>query len=305
MRRRHQPNGRLQVSSITFSSDPAGTCTTHDNTATFTTNDSLTTDSADQSVQVCVGEDLQVAKSATPTFTRTYSWNITKVANPTSITQDGGSTANIGYTVKAWETGFVDSAWKVTGSITVTNPNDWESVSLSSLTDSINNGGVCTLDNPLLATSMIAPLGTITATYTCTYTSAPSPAGFTNTATAAWDPGAAFTPDGSAQGTAGGSFGTPTKLVNQTVTIVDTYKGTLGTLTATNTMPYTSGTYTYTRSVTIPAAFSCSNINNTATITETGQSASATGEAVWHGGWCSHDGILAEQQRPGRHHYRK
>jgi hypothetical protein len=40
--------------SHTFSGDPGGTCTSHDNTATFTTNTAGTTGSKNQTVKVCV-----------------------------------------------------------------------------------------------------------------------------------------------------------------------------------------------------------------------------------------------------------
>src|SRR5207245_2617063 len=56
--------------SHTYTGDPAGKCTDHNNTATFTTDTTHTTGSASQKVTVCVGADLTVSKTATPTFTR-------------------------------------------------------------------------------------------------------------------------------------------------------------------------------------------------------------------------------------------
>src|SRR5206468_3770681 len=56
--------------SQTFSGDPGGTCTDHDNTATFTTNTSGTTGDASQTVTVCVGANLTASKTATAAFTR-------------------------------------------------------------------------------------------------------------------------------------------------------------------------------------------------------------------------------------------
>src|SRR5207249_10555715 len=53
---------------------PSSTCTTVDNTATFTTNDTLTTGSASKSVKVCGGADLTVSKTASPAYKRTYNW---------------------------------------------------------------------------------------------------------------------------------------------------------------------------------------------------------------------------------------
>jgi hypothetical protein len=180
--------------------------------------------------------------------------------------------------VKAGETGFNDSAWQVTGTITVTNPNDWESITPTSIGDAINNGGLCVVGT--LSPSTLGMKGSGndvgTANYTCTYTSAPSPSAFTNTATAYWDSAAAFTQNVSGSGTATGAFGSPTTRIKQTVNVTDSLQGPLGTLMATDTTPYATATYPYTRTVTLPAAFSCANVNNTATITQTGQFASAT-----------------------------
>jgi len=272
----------------------AGTCVTQPNTATFTaTDNSNVTGSSSQVVaKVCVGADLAVSKTANPSFTRTYNWTINKSANPTRVNQASGTSAPVGYSVTASETGFTDSAWQVTGNITVTNPNDWEAV-IVNVTDAIDNGGTCTVTG---GAGVSAPKksaganGSVTVAYTCTYSSAPSPASFTNTATATWDKVAASTPDSSATGTATGNFGSvpPTK-VNQTITPTDSFNGlaavnlctlassTPCTLTATDTIPYTTQTYTYSRSESVPTA-TCTTYPNTAStgLTATGQASSAS-----------------------------
>src|SRR5215467_3656863 len=83
-----------------FSGD-SGTCTKHDNTATFTTDTTKTTGSDSKEVQVCVGADLTVSKTATPAFTRTYNWGITKSATPPSQTTTAGGNVTFNYTVVA------------------------------------------------------------------------------------------------------------------------------------------------------------------------------------------------------------
>jgi hypothetical protein len=103
--------------------DPAGTCTDHENTATIT----QTGDDASDTVEVCVGADLTVSKDATPTFKRSYEWDLSKAVDKTYVKQVGG-TATFNYTVQAWETGFTDSLWGVSGTIHVANPNDWEAI---------------------------------------------------------------------------------------------------------------------------------------------------------------------------------
>jgi len=259
-----------------FSGDAAGTCTTHNNTATFTTNTNGTTGSASQTVKVCVGADLTVTKSATPTFTRTYGWTISKAVDKTLVKQVGGS-ATFNYTVVAAQTGFVDSAWAVSGTITVSNPNDWEAIT-TTVSDAIDNGGTCTVTNGTNVS--IAHSGSANFAYTCAYTSAPNPLlGGTNTGTASWDKAGAATPNASANGTAAVSFATPTTLVNATVTVTDTFNGgtptTLGTVTAADGAPFATRTFTYSHSLSVPA-FDCKSYTNTATIVETGQTASQT-----------------------------
>jgi hypothetical protein len=249
-----------------------GTCVTYDNTATFTTDDTKATGTAKKSVKLCVGADLTVSKTADPAFKRTYLWSIAKAVDKTIVKQSGGS-ATFNYTVNAAETGFADSSWVVNGTITVANPNDFQTVTLSTLTDAINNGGTCVVTPP--ASLVVPKSGSITANYTCTYVTAPNPVAGTNTATATWDKMAASTPTGSADGTKAATFGAPTAKVNDKVTITDTFNSlttTLGTLTATDVIPYASGKYEYARTVPVPAN-TCTTYPNTAKITETGQTA--------------------------------
>src|SRR5262245_48546551 len=263
------PNPTTFTYSRIVSSDP-GTCTTVTNTATFTTNDTGTTGSDTASAMVCVGADLTVEKTATPSFKRTYNWDISKSVDKTEIDNSGGP-ATFNYTVKVDETGFTDSYWQVTGTIKVTNPNSWEDITGVTVTDAVDNGGTCTVTG---GTGVTVPAGdSITLDYKCTYASAPSSSSGKNSATATWDAGAFFTPHGSASGSADFAFTTPPTTVNKTVTVTDTAGGPLGALTATDSTPFASKEFTYPRTVTgIPGT--CKSFDNTATIVETGQSSS-------------------------------
>jgi hypothetical protein len=249
-----------------------GTCTNYTNVATI----SETGQSDSQKVTVCVGADLTVGKTATPSFKRAYTWAIGKAVDKTLVEQIGGGTATFNYTVNASQTGFTDSDWAVNGTITVSNPNDWEDITVN-VSDLIDNGGTCVVTG---GSNLLVPKSSsATATYTCTYASAP-PAAFTNTATAAWNNAAFFTPTGSASGSAAGAFGAPTTTVNKTITVTDTFNSittTLGTLTGTDATPFASATYTYSHIVNVPA-HNCVKYTNTAVIVETGQSASQTVE---------------------------
>jgi hypothetical protein len=217
--------------------------------------------------------DLQVSKVATPSFTRTYNWSISKNVDKTKVEQNGGN-ATFNYSVTASETGFTDSGWAASGTITVTNPNNWEDVT-TTVTDAVDNGGTCAITDANGGVNEVVPASnSIELPYTCTYTSAPDPSAGTNTATATWDATGAGTVDNSATGTAGVDFSstTPTA-VNQTVDVTDSYAGPLGTLTATDGPTLTSQTFTYSRTVPVPET-GCQTYDNTATIVQTGQTSS-------------------------------
>lgn len=289
---------------VTYSGDPAGTCTTHPNTATLLASDTHTSASASQSVSVCVGADLKVSKTAGTSYTRTYGWSVTKLANRASF--DPGGTAT--YTVSAGETGFTDSKFLVSGTVTVGNPNNWEAIT-AAVADSIDNGGSCSLGN---AGDLASPAafslpanGSETFPYSCSFTS--NPQSGTNTATATWDRSAASTPDGAMAGTAAYAFGPPTTLVNRTVHVTDSFNGgapvSLGSATAVDTAPFTAATFIYTQFLTPPAS-GCVNDPNTATITETGQSstvsvADCNSGALTMGFWQNKNGQAIVQKYSG------
>jgi hypothetical protein len=99
--------------------DPAGTCTTHPNRATFTATDNpKVTGSSSASVKVCVGANLIVSKTAAAT----YGSNIVKSVDKTKVEQANG-TITFNYTVKV-----TTSGWVVSGGISVQNPNTWEDI---------------------------------------------------------------------------------------------------------------------------------------------------------------------------------
>lgn len=235
-----------------FSGDPAGTCTSHPNTATFTTNTTSTTGSASATVQDCQGANLSVNKTAAATFTS----NINKTGPPSPVEHSGADTLN--YTITVTESG-----WQVYGNIYVTNPNDWESIPVT-LADLLSDAkGVCSISGGNVQT---VPAGaTITPGYVCTFTSAPGAANGTNSATATWDSITYHTTLGSASRSAGYTFGS--------LTVTDAFNNpttpkTLGTISA----PTAITTYTDSYSVT-PNSGTCTTYPNIATITQTGQTA--------------------------------
>ena len=242
-----------------------GTCIEYDNTATITE----TEQTADKSVTLCVGLDLTVTKTAEGTFDRTYLWEIFKDADKTTINIASGGTATFIYTVNVNQTGFTDSGWFLGGTITVTNPNDWEDITVD-VTDVVDNGGTCVFAGE--TTKVVPKSGSVDLPYTCSYSSAPSSYDGTNTATATWDKDAAFTPTGTASGQAAFTLARLGE-TNKTVHVTDTLGGALGTVTATDGVPYASTSFSYSKEYE-GLGGTCTNYDNTATITETEQSAS-------------------------------
>lgn len=157
---------------ITFSGDAKGTCTSHANTASFLTNTGGSGSSSPVTVLQCVGEDVTLMKTATASFTA----GISKSVNKTTVQQSGGS-ITFNYTVS-----LTSPVFTVTGTITVANPNNWESVTVN-VADTIDSGGICTVTGgsgiTIPANGSSGPLA-----YTCTYSSNPTLVSGTNSATA-------------------------------------------------------------------------------------------------------------------------
>lgn len=262
---------RDDLPTVTFSYDAqvdgtAGTCVTQTNTATILTGTTATELSDSQDVELCVGADLTVQKTFDPSFTRSYGWDVDKSVDKTLVKQLGGS-VTLNYVVDAKQTGVVDSDWAGTGTITVTNPNDWQDVTVT-VTDVAAADGSCTLDGASEVT--VARGSTASLAYSCTFTSGASG---TNTATATWDAAAAATPNGSTDGTAPIAFTSPTRRVNRTVEVTDSWAsptaGLPATLTGTDQAPFTTAGYPYSKTVTV-VDNECRDYPNTATVTGDG-----------------------------------
>src|SRR5262249_31432257 len=259
-----------------------GTCVNQGNTASFTTNTTGTIGSASQTVTLCTPEDLQITKNVTPGFTRTFHWKIAKAVDKTLVEQIGGGMATFNYTVTVTQDGFTDSDWHAKGTITLNNPNDFEAITVLTVTDAVDNGGTCTVDTTGFPLPGSLPAsGSVSLPYSCTYATSPTSKNGTNTATVTWDKQAAQTPAGSNSKNVPFAFdtgdpGNP-NTVNQCVTINDSFAGTLGIVCG-STSSNTVKAFTYTRTVNVPT-FNCVKYTNTAVIAETSQSASQTIEA--------------------------
>ena len=203
-----------------------------------------------------------VSKTATPTFTRDWTWTIQKDYDAT-YNMNAGDSVNHAYEVVVSPT-YEDSAFKVAGTITITNPSSTPMV-LTSVTDMAGSvAGV--VDCPSLTVPASGSL-------VCTYATAEQSASFTgpNVATVVYN-GASYT------GSAAFAFGDPTTENDPVITVNDDNladedwsadrtggEWTYGKDFACSSDPddYTDGFYSYTHV-------------NTATIVETGDDDDAT-----------------------------
>jgi LPXTG-motif cell wall-anchored protein len=210
-----------------------GTTNTVVNTA-YVKSGTTTLDHDDATATVRVGKDLVVSKNAVGKITRSYLWTIDKrpcgpailaevcAVMPTKFTVGSDGKATVPYTVVATPNGSTEIGWVMTGDITVTNGNNWEDVTLSSVTDSFPGASQCTVDTSAGLTVLRSDSKTYP--YTCSFTSAPNKTG-TNNATATWDKATAATPSPSDSGTYTLSLADwsvdDTHAVNKTVNIYD------------------------------------------------------------------------------------
>lgn len=261
-----------------------GECTPYVNTATYLETDGGTgSDSA--TVEICLGSDLVVTKNVTGAFNRSYPWDIEKTAldgdGPYETNADGEVVVDYQVTVTPGTP--TDSNWAMTGVMTVENPNDWQDIT-ATLSDSVDVGGgaQCVVTgvtgDAAVADlipgtpefdAVIAKNSSMDFDYSCTFTSLPSYTGI-NTATATWDMATAFTPTGTASGTAAVSVGTWTETaLNKTVTITDDHHifDPAWTITWTQGMLPQVKNYSITWTVPDNAEGKCADFTNTATVT--------------------------------------
>jgi LPXTG-motif cell wall-anchored protein len=279
---------------FTYSLELAGTpgrCVNYDNTARIV----QTGQSDSATVTVCYPVNPTVDKTAGGTYDRTYLWQITKEADQTSVETDGENGAEVNYTVTATPDGYTDDGWTMNGTITVSNPNDFKSMTVD-ITDvpNVGPGTTCTVTNGedvvvpagSLVNGSVVP-GTASRDYLCTVPEQPLYEGGTNTAVISWD---------------GGSASSAAKPVvfalagetNKTINVIDdkTVAGdeiALGTATWNDLGTPTEFTYSLQLEA---AANECETYTNTAEIVETGQFDDATVEA------CGPEVLPAEEVRP-------
>jgi hypothetical protein len=259
---------------------PDGSCATFPNTASIATvraqseglqvtQEAVTLDSASASVELCGGLPLGMDATAGGSFDREFLWLIDKSVGDTSVTIDNGQTATFDYTVTVTPNGTADSGYALSGTVSVSNPNDWEDVVADVTVASDLGGGVsCTVvdgDNA----SIPADSGRSFA-YTCSFTGTPALTG-TVTATATWDAAEAATTDANAASTQPVSLVVGTE-TNRSITVTDDKTDPANPVEL-GTWTYDDGVHAFTYSLQkAGVASTCTDYTNVATIVQTAQS---------------------------------
>jgi hypothetical protein len=208
--------------------------------------------------------DLIALKDATPSFTRTFTWDIEKSVDKTSVSASGGS-ATFNYTVVATKSSAVDSGYTVSGEISVFNPNAG-TVTGVAVTDAIGLTN-CTVTG---GSTSIAGGDSASFDYTCALAAADATSG-TNMASVTWDQASIDSPGNSTTASANFNFAnaTPT-VVGNSADVTDNFN--LAGPVALTPSPITaSHTYNYSRTIAIPAT-GCLSYTNTAVVTFQGGS---------------------------------
>ncbi|QNN54287.1 prealbumin-like fold domain-containing protein [Nocardioides mesophilus] len=253
----------------------AGTCTDYDNTAAIT----QTGQSDSATATVCVGKDLAVTKNKIASLTRTYAFDLAKSADDTTLEVDpttGKATAS--YTVTVTDRPASDSDWLMKGKIFVSNPNDWQAIILTGITDAYNgDSDSCAVDTSGGLT-IAAGAQDVAFPYTCKFDQQPAYGG-SNVATVSWDPATASTPTGSASGKAPvAAADWAVSEIDKTVNLVDdkTVPGAVNVLgPVTWKAAGTEHPFTYQLSLNgVPGQ--CVDYKNVATLVETDQRADET-----------------------------
>jgi hypothetical protein len=227
---------------------------------------------------------LSLTKDVTASFTRTYSWQITKDVDKTLVKQVGG-TATFNYTAGVTRDSGTDSGFTLTGTIYVVNDPAAGAASDVTVTDnpSFDQAGVtanCTIYDPQNDNNVYDNTADMAAgdeldfPYSCALTGATAATTGTNSATVDWTNDDASTDSNVSPPVPFDFTATPT-LVDDCVTVTDSFNGanpatTLGTTCTTPT------SYHYSKTISIPS-YGCLSYSNTAAFTT--NTTGATGSA--------------------------
>jgi hypothetical protein len=207
---------------------------------------------------------VEVTKTATPSFTRTFTWDIDKAVDPAAWNLFDGDTGTSDYTIDLTKSAGVDSDWAVSGTITIDNTSELDAV-ITDVDDVISGGTVADVDCGVTFPHELEVGDSLVCDYSADLTDGTDRE---NTATVTLEEGTVF------EGTADVDFGDPTTVVDGTVNVSDTVAGSFGPFSASDTIEYSS-TFDC-DDVTFTDGHGSYTVDNTATIVETGQDSSAS-----------------------------
>jgi hypothetical protein len=258
-------------------------------------------ESTEECVETNTCPGLNVVKDATPAFTREFNWSIEKSVDACRVTllyPNGCQTTHpertINYTVTVTKDKGTDGGWRVSGTITIFNPNEAEAsgVSVSDVvTDPASQpAGSCDINGSGGSPYEVGSLGpeeSLELPYVCTFATQPTyNQDYTNTATVEWDPESVHSATGSESFKVPFELTTPTSVVHDSVSLSDLYTITplpAGSATLEGTLPSgtisSSQTFKYSYVVKVP--HDCVKLDNTAsfTVTDKDSDADDTGSA--------------------------
>jgi len=170
-----------------------------------------------------------VTKTASTSFTRTYSWTIDKFADQSALTLSPGQQFLVNYDVVVDAT-FVDSDWTVSGNISIYNPGDSAAI-IQSIEDVLPGATNVSLNCGVTLPYELPAGGTLTCAYNA---SLPDSSTRTNTATVTLADGTVYNASAEV-----GFCATTVNEVDECIDVSDTYAGSLGTVCFSAVLPKT------------------------------------------------------------------
>jgi hypothetical protein len=236
------------------------------NTASLTETDTPTTRTDPASVVVDCNQ-LTVSKTATPSYKRVWTWHVVKSSDAPPTKLAPGETFVLPYKV-TYTASSADSEFAVSGQITVTSPAGAPTRTINSITDLYAGATAGIVSNCMKGAVPVTPPVAIAAgdTITCNYvaTLAGKTTG-TNVATATLQNVSSGTTNFTGSASVS-DFGAPTTVIDESITVTDTYGG--STVTGTVNAPGPKE-FTYSRQIGPYTSQECGDhlITNTADFT--------------------------------------
>lgn len=159
----------------------------------------------------CYDYRLLVGKTANPSFTRTWPWTLNKTVSPSSLNLFNGDSGDVTYSVTATKGSPVDSAFAVSGTVTIFNPSPFPAT-ITAINDQLA-GSPVTLDCGVTLPYTLPSLQTLA----CPYNDSVSDGNTRTNVVAVTTSGQVG--GGTASATA--TFTTPTTLVDDQIVVGD------------------------------------------------------------------------------------